>query len=125
MPRELVNHLDIYGIPTSLPEIPVHVVQITNSIDRRYISARYTDFVTRKRQLIENGCPEIDALGPSQTMLAQLLNTEVMCNENPRTVCEWAVALVQDIIDGMCLVEKLGTMLLITPLARVGASSSL
>jgi hypothetical protein len=124
VPRELVNHLDIYGIPTSLPGIPVHVVQITNSIDRRYISARYTDFVTRKRQLIENGRPEIDALGPSQTMPAQLLNTEVMCNENLRTVFEWAVALVQD-IDGMCLVEKLGTMLLITPLARVGASSSL
>ena len=104
--------------------IPIHAVQIANSIDTAYISARYTKFVSWQRWLIEGGAQADDLLGPIKVDPSQLLDISVTTLEAP-TLCEWATTLVQDTsMDLMCVEEKLATILLTAPLARVSLPPS-
>lgn len=107
----------LYGAPELPLAVPIHVVQIANSIEDEYISARYTDYVSKQRWLIESGCLADDVLGPHNIDPAQLLNNRVIPLGAPK-LGEWAVGLARD-MDHLSVEEKLATSLLTAPLARV------
>jgi len=98
-------------------EIPIHRVQIANDTDSRRISTRYTDFITSRRRVIQNGCPAYDILGSATTEPEQLMNTASIPIGKSQTVRQWAYEIVQN-MDSMCVAERLATALLITSLVR-------
>ncbi|KAF2096146.1 hypothetical protein NA57DRAFT_59203 [Rhizodiscina lignyota] len=123
VPRNVVSSMALYGAPELPLAIPVHAVQITNSIDNEYISARYTDYVSKRRSLIASGCLIDDVLGTIKIEPSQLLDATAIAFEAPK-LCEWAVGLARD-MDLFCVEEKLATTLLTAPLARWQISPTL
>jgi hypothetical protein len=124
-PRKTVSSVDIYGTRGLPSAIPLYAIQVANSIDIGYISARYTNFVSENRRLIESGSQADDLLGPIEVDPSQLLDITTAGLENP-TLCQWATGLVQDTsMDLMCVGEKLAMILLTALLARVGPLASI
>jgi len=119
VPSPPTTSLDVYvGGPASFARIPVYQVLISISADDDERSTLYTKFMDKKRQLLENGVPADQALGPTQVEPTHLLSNFAPQDVGVLTVSQWATNAVKK-TQLMCTAEKLATILLIDPLMRV------
>ena len=86
------------------------------------LSKMYWSFLAEKRNLIDQGWPVIDVLGPPVEDVSSLVMStkSSISSHSHRTVCEWTADVVRH-MDGLQLPERIAIFLMLVRFMRVSS----